>query len=222
MYPSRPTSWFFVAALLAISLTATAQSASPTGKAHPWSLKTDLLGFRSHSISLEGEVRLFWRVSAFGQIGYVEGNKKDNYWNGGGYLGRVGIQFWLGSKEAARSLTGFAVRCEAARRVWQSHGVRDKSIGQKDNAAFVGISYTWNPFDRLVVEPFLGAGVSKWRESFSDPNLLGASPGIPKTPWFNPGRQHLGTGEYNSNGDLVALIGGGFHINIGLLVGIRL
>lgn len=217
----RITIGFFASFLLAFALSAAAQVGT-TGKVHPWSIKTDLLGFRSHSISLEGEVRLFWRVSAFGQVGYIEGNKHDGYWRSYGYLGRVGFQFWLGSKEAARSMNGFAIRCEAARRVWHSNSIRNKMIGQTDAAGFVGLSYTWNPFDRLVLEPCLGVGMSKWRESFNDPNLLGASPGIPNTPWFHPGSHNGSWLEYDSEGDLVALRGRAFQINIGLLVGIRL
>lgn len=197
------------------------QSIPASTKSHPWMLKTDLLGFRSHSISLEGEIRLFWRISALGQIGYIEGNKRDHYWQSSGYLGRVGVKCWLGTKEAALRMNGFAIRCEAARRVWQSQGLDDKSMGQKDVAAFVGSSYTWNPFGRLVIEPNLGLGLSWWRQSFNDPNLLGNSPGIPKTPWLRPGKYDGSWSVYDAYGNLVALDGNALQINIGLMLGIR-
>jgi hypothetical protein len=189
----------------------------PTAKSHPWSLKTDLMGFRSHSLSLEGEVFLFWRISAFAQAGMVAGYRSTN-WQSKGYLGRAGLKYYLGSKDAVR-MTGFAVRCEAAYMGWRSSSRRNE-LNRNDAAGFVGLSYTWNPFRRLVVEPCLGVGKSQWHVGFDDPNLIGGPTGIPNTPWIGLGKQ-IDLPEYNADGDLIGMTGTALQLSVGLLVGIR-
>ena len=188
--------------------------------AHPWSIKTDLLGVRSHSFSLEAEAFLFWRFSAFAQLGIIQGYRPDSHWRGGGYLGRAGLKFHLGSREATK-MTGFALRAEVASRRWRASGDEDFHH-QNDFAGFLGVSYTWNPFDRLMVEPCLGIGRAKSREWFSDPNLLGERTGMPNTPWFSLGKYYGGELVYDNNGNLVSMIGRKYQVSIGLLVGIRL
>lgn len=187
-------------------------------RSHPIAIKTDLWSFRSQTFTVEGEVLLFWRVSAFAQVGIIQGMRHDSGWRSKGYMGRAGLKCYLGSKEAPK-MTGLAVRCEVATRSWQASG-GNRTHEQRDFAGFAGLSYTWNPFDRFIVEPSLGLGTASWRESFSDPNILGHPSGIPVTPWFQR-RYYSGEPVYDSNGDLVALEGSSWKVNVGLLVGVR-
>lgn len=216
-----------VAFVALITLCATLSHAQRTpmpervaNRSHPIAIKTDLWSFRSQAFTLEGEVLLFWRVSAFAQAGIIQGMRHDSQWRSHGYIGRAGLKLFLGSKEATK-MTGLALRCEVATRSWEAVGGKN-THDQKDVACFAGLSYTWNPFDRLVVEPSLGLGMAWWRESFSDPNILGIPSGIPRTPWFQR-RYNSGEPVYDANGDLIALEGiAGLKVNVGLSIGIRL
>lgn len=172
------------------------------GKRHPWMVKTDLLGFRSHAFTLEGEVLLLWRISAFAQGGIIAGSQS-GLWRGSGYQVRGGIKCYLVLSDAT-PMTGLAIRAEVVKMTWRSSSAWNY-IHRNDLAGFVGASYTWNPISRLVVEPSVGIGIAEGYQWFDDPNLIGSPTGVPHTPWIQLAKYPTPYSVYDDVGDLVGM-----------------
>ncbi len=203
---------FILLALLGLFATITFAQ-SPTRR--PWALKVDLAGYASQTLAVEGEFMLTRRLSVLGQVGHVSGEYFYGFLDSYGFQARIGAKCYLGLAQAEK-MGGFAFRCELAGRYWHSREYH-ANFDQLQAVGIAALSYAWHPFDRILVEPYVGLGRSRSRVDFGDRNSVFGTDRAPNSPWITV---HSKDFEYDP--DMLGHNWSAWQCAFGLMLGFRI
>jgi hypothetical protein len=204
---------FFILVALVSLVAPQSQAQSPTRR--PWALKVDLAGYASQTLAVEGEFMLTLRLSVLGQAGHVSGEYFYGFLDSYGFQARIGAKCYLGLAQAEK-MGGFAIRCELAGRYWHSREYH-ANFDQLQAVGIAAMSYAWHPFDRILVEPYVGLGRSRARMDFRDHDSRFSGNLAPNSPWVT-----IHSGDFEYDHDMLGYNWSAWQCAFGLLLGFRI
>lgn len=205
--------WSFLGLLVANMLIGLCVHAQDTGRS--WALKAGTGGIFTGHISGEVEVFLKGRVSIAVRGALIHPNLDSVRSPAEGFFIKAGPKFYL-SKERAAELGGFAIQAQGVFGYWRNWSGRPYTVKVWENSvgAIASLSYGWQPFPHVLIEPHLGIGVAA---TFEDEILRKDQPPFEhiKQSWYRLSNEGINGGihSYYPLGNLLAVSGG---INVGV------